>query len=1052
VTRFLFLLFLLCQYTFATLTITDGKTRYTHFDIAYMVDRTSAMEIDAVSRHADFQTIPSQFTLGYIEEEIWFKVTIKNDSQSSQFVLSLTEPFWDKFTLYDSTPSGWNVQKAGLKTPLSERRIGDAFPVFPLEIEQGTTKSYYINARTVNGCLGSFELYTHEEFFRPGRIDLNVLYLVYASILFLILIINIYLYAVMREKINLYYLGYVATYIVFISMFSSSYLYLGLSGWSHGLHTVGAILLMFMSLFSNTFLDLNKNYPNVARTFKLFTVIFFAFIFLMNTEIPYITLVFNIFAFIFMTSLLVMAIKTSTDKNIQTKFYLYALIVYMPTMGMMALTFDGFLANNEITRYAFLGGALIEIVLFSLILANRYHISKYDEIRLQKRLLEQQRQNEILLEQQVQQRTEALEQLSNYQQNLLSLFDKGDAVLFKWNNDAAWSIDYVSENVEQLLAYSKGEFMDAAVVYTSCMHPDDIEQVMAEVTAAKTEQLDFFKHEPYRVITKTGDVKWVLDYTATQKDSRGNITHFIGYIIDISDQIEAKRAIEKERNQAQQYLDIAGSLLIALDAAGNITLINHEGCEILEAREEEIVGKNWFETFLQTEDVDSVKVYFENLMQGKLELSKFVNNHITTAKGNVKLIAWHNTLIKEDGKIVGILSSGTDITRQKEYEQSIIEAKEAADRANRFKSEFLANMSHEIRTPLNGVIGLTELMLKTELTDKQREYLQKSKSSSQSLLHVINDILDFSKIEAGKLEMEAKSFNLFEVLQTIQNTFEHQAEEKGVSFILDNNADHINVVGDPLRLTQVLTNLSSNAMKFTEAGRIILTARIIDEGEDFYRLQFSVRDSGIGMTQSTIDKLFTSFTQADSSTTRKFGGTGLGLTISKQLTEMMGGKIWVESQEGEGSEFFFTVLFGKGKASEPSPDAEATENEALAVLKDLKLLIAEDNKTNQLVVMGMLEDYIEDLDFADNGEIAVEMTRKKAYDLVLMDIQMPVMDGFEATAAIKAEFPDLPIIALTANAMKEDIEKTKAANMQGHITKPIELHEMLHIIADVMTH
>lgn len=377
-------------------------------------------------------------------------------------------------------------------------------------------------------------------------------------------------------------------------------------------------------------------------------------------------------------------------------------------------------------------------------------------------------------------------------------------------------------------------------------------------------------------------------------------------------------------------------------------------------------------------------------------------------------------------------------------------SKEMAENATRMKSQFLANMSHEVRTPLNGVIGLTELLMHTELDSKQQAYMQRIKSSSQSLLHVINDILDFSKIEAGRLDLEEKNFNLDEVLQTIQNTFEHQIEQKGVAFILNNETGHLRLKGDPLRLTQILTNLTSNAMKFIKEGRITLSCSIIDEDEGLYRLQFSVKDSGIGIPEEALGKLFTSFTQADASTTREFGGTGLGLTISKQLTEMMNGKIWVKSEPGVGSEFFFTAVFHKVLHDDMPGDGPLEAGSRTDLLKQLDILVAEDNKTNQLVVMGMLEEYVNGIDFAGNGEEAVAMVEKGDYDLVLMDIQMPVMGGYEASGIIKQTHPDLPVIALTANAMKADIEKTKKEGMQGHITKPIDVDQMLDTIISVM--
>ena len=399
--RIFLLVFLCLQYASANLIITDSIDKYTDFSISYFFDETNTLNIEDMPTKNFTQKIQSQFTLGYAEKDVWFKIEIKNRSRTNDFVLYFTEPFWDKFDLYEKVKDTYVKQEAGLLTALNKRKIEDASPSFPLSINKGETKTLYINGHSVNGYLGAFELYTSKEFFRPSRITLNTFYLFYSGVFFIIILLNFFLLVEMRERIYAYYIGYVGAYIVFISMFSGSYLHLGFSGWNHGLHTTGAVVLMFMSLFSNSFLELDKHFPKADRVFRLFTFIFIIFALLMGFNIPYFTLIFNIFSCIFVMSLFLMAIKTCQLNKITTQYYLYALIIYMPTMGIMVLTFNSFVINNDITRYSFLAGSLIEIIFFSLILVSKFHIAKYDKIRLQKELLAIKQKNEDYLEQEI---------------------------------------------------------------------------------------------------------------------------------------------------------------------------------------------------------------------------------------------------------------------------------------------------------------------------------------------------------------------------------------------------------------------------------------------------------------------------------------------------------------------------------------------------------------------------------------------------------------------------------------------------------------------------
>ncbi|SDG68907.1 PAS domain-containing hybrid sensor histidine kinase/response regulator [Desulfosporosinus hippei] len=405
----------------------------------------------------------------------------------------------------------------------------------------------------------------------------------------------------------------------------------------------------------------------------------------------------------------------------------------------------------------------------------------------------------------------------------------------------------------------------------------------------------------------------------------------------------------------------------------------------------------------------------------------------------------------EKGYLAVILN---DITYERNSRELMKIAKEEADAANKAKSEFLANMSHEIRTPLTGVVGMIDITLSTELTPMQSENLNIAKKCANSLLVIINDILDFSKIEANILRLESTNFNVKELIEGIIKFHSSSAEEKGLAlnYMFSSNIPEF-LIGDSNRLMQVVNNLISNAIKFTEDGSVAVSVvvkrqEIINEQVE---LKFSISDTGIGIAHDEMNRLFKSFSQVDSSYTKKYGGNGLGLVITKQLIELMGGTIWVESEKSKGSVFDFTLKMNLGKRPriEPSDQAKLPTTQ-----KSLHILLVEDDKVNQLVVSRVLKDKSHQVDVANNGIEAIEMHSQKQYDVIFMDIQLPIMDGIEATRLIREREGSLihtPIIALTAFALQGDKERFLLIGMDDYLSKPIVLGQLIKTLDNVST-
>lgn len=437
------------------------------------------------------------------------------------------------------------------------------------------------------------------------------------------------------------------------------------------------------------------------------------------------------------------------------------------------------------------------------------------------------------------------------------------------------------------------------------------------------------------------------------------------------------------------------------------------------------------------------------------------------ADGTYAVVIDRGYVIHEQGHAVRMISSAMDITDRKRAEADLRQAKELAEAADRSKSEFLANMSHEIRTPMNVMLGMVDLLWETELSEQQQEYCRTITRAGRSLLAGITDILDLSEVEAGRLSLEYRPFDLGELVDSTVTPFAMHAHEKGLELTCEVSPEAAGqFIGDPKRLRQILANLLGNAIKFTRHGGIVMRVEHDSSSEEPGGLRFVISDTGIGIPRDKQDVIFERFTQADGSSTRLYGGNGLGLAIAKRLVDLMSGRLWVESEEGKGSTFYCTVRLGLSAdefqdtpvAFAPrtpgiSADARATVSVAAHVVHGLRILLVEDSADNCALIQAYFKHLPYCIDIAENGEIGVEKFKSYTYDLVLMDIQMPIMDGYAATAAIREweqreGRPSTPIVALTAHARPEDIARSLAAGCTAHLTKPIKKQILLNVISE----
>ena len=525
-------------------------------------------------------------------------------------------------------------------------------------------------------------------------------------------------------------------------------------------------------------------------------------------------------------------------------------------------------------------------------------------------------------------------------------------------------------------------------------------------------------------------------------------------LVLIKEENKQSEANLKNATYARNLIEACLDPLVTINVEGKIMDVNNASIHATGISREDLIGTYFSSHF--TEPIRARNVYLEVFKNGNVSdyplTIKNVNGELTDLMYNA------STFKDDEGIVLGVFAVARNFSEQKRISNELIEAKvfaelaatiaedaqskaevakNIAENAVKSKQQFLSNMSHEIRTPMNAIIGFTKVLLKTELSDKQKDYLSAIKVSGDALIVLINDILDLAKVDAGKMTFELVPFKLTTSIAATLHLFEAKIQEKNLELIKEYDTKIPKVlIGDPIRLHQIILNLVSNAVKFTTKGTITVSVNLLREDDRYVTIEFAISDTGIGIPESKVEKIFESFQQATSDTSRIYGGTGLGLAIVKQLIETQGGTLDLKSQPFVGSTFSFIMSFQKS-SEEMEEEIDIVELES--EYKDIKVLVVEDITLNQLLMKTLLDDFGFERDIAGNGKIAIEKLGQKSFDIILMDLQMPEMNGFEATEYIRNQLhSNIPIIALTADVTTVDLEKCKAVGMDDYISKPVD--------------
>lgn len=649
--------------------------------------------------------------------------------------------------------------------------------------------------------------------------------------------------------------------------------------------------------------------------------------------------------------------------------------------------------------------------------------------------------NEIIgylgIAQNITEQKKAQEALKESEERYRNIVEKSTDVIYK--SDKAGYFTYVNPVAERVTGYTQEELLTKR--YTDLIKKESRLGVIEFYKNQLSEKKRTTYYE-FPIITKSGQELWIGQSVRLSETGRNDV-EFTALAIDITERKNYERTIFLQNEKYRNIISNMNLGLVEVDLDERVQFVNQGFTELSGYESSEILGKKAADLFVSPSHANLVK---EKTKQRSKGVSDLYELSVMTKKGEQRWWMISGAPNYNDkGELIGSIGIHLDVTEKKELELALESARLKAEESSKAKASFLANMSHEIRTPLNGIIGMIRELSYEQLNARQMKFVDNASTASQHLLSVLNDILDISKIEAGELSLEKHHFRLKDTVKDVKSMMTLRAREKGLLLHLDaHEIKSVTYIGDSARIRQMLLNLIGNSIKFTSTGGVFVECRVIQKREGVHTISISVEDTGIGMDEAYQKKLFNKFSQEDSSTSRKYGGTGLGMAITREIVQMMNGSIHVKSKKGEGTtiELLFDLPLGddnllKGESSQF----------VISDLSAVNILLVEDNEFNRLVAcntLGRLKCRVME---AENGQIALDLLSKHSFDLILMDLQMPVMDGFETTRAIRNDLAlKTPIIALTGNAFKSELEKCLAIGMNDYVTKPFEESKLMGAI------